>query len=339
MLGSLKDRLKQNQAEATTPRSTVSASTSTSAGGGFRHRLPFKDACKLPLDKIDPDPDQPRKTFADDSIERTARSLLSVGQIVPIIVRHDQAADRFILIDGERRYRAAQVAGLAELSAVVDNKANAETVLEIQLVVNALREDVNPMEQARAWERLARLNGKSLRELAEMLNYDHTVIGRKISLLSLPDEIQADIEGKRISQETGIALARIEDPAEQAALAERAKAGELPRSELRERIARPRTAAAPGKPKGRGGKVKLPARVVFRGEGGVRIAAERARGVDMLTAVAALERALDEARERLGAAAQRETLQETRDHLGAAAERAIQEAHERLGIEGEPSAA
>ncbi len=280
-------QLKRNQMESMKARSAGPTTPSTASAAGFGDRKPFKDACMLPASRIVPDPDQPRKTFAAESIARTAQSLTAVGQLVPIIVRYDRANDRYIIVDGERRHRAATLAGLADLSCVVESEANRETILEIQLVVNALREDVNPMEQARAWQRLAESRKMSLRDLAKMLNYDHTVIGRKISLLDLPEDIQTAIENKAISQETGIGLAQIADPVKQAELAAQAKENDLPRGELREVV----KASKAGKPTATGnagtGKVKPPIARTFKFPGGLRIEATRAKGLDPLTLVEA----------------------------------------------------
>ena len=291
MLG-IRDRLKQNQTESTLPRSAPPATANTPKGiAGFKDRKKFEGACILPIAKIVPDPDQPRKTFSDDSITRTAASLTSIGQLVPILVRYDEPADSFIIIDGERRFRAATLAGLVELSCVVDNEANRETVLEIQLVVNALREDVNPMEQARAWARLAEIRRVSIRELARSLNYDHSMVGRKISLLSLPEEIQAAIEANQIPQETGIALAQVADPVKQAELSERAIKGDLPRSELRQQTAKSsRTRSAKARTKGK--SKPITSRTFKENSGGYRITIERAKGINPATMLEALQLAV-----------------------------------------------
>ena len=143
---------------------------------------------------------------------------------------------------------------------MVDDGKNPDVILEIQLVVNALREDVNAMEQARAWERLAKLRGKSLRELAEMLNYDHTVVGRKISLTRLPEEIQADVESGAISQEEGIALAKVDDPAEQADLHRQVKAKSISRDDLRARTRKPAGQGGSAQARSKAGSATLTSR-------------------------------------------------------------------------------
>ena len=299
MMSAIKDRIKRNSAESTQSRTTIPTGPAASSASiaEFKNRKQFKNACILPTAKIDPDLDQPRKTFPAESIARLSQSLTAVGQLVPLIVRYNEPTDRYIILDGERRYQAATLAGLFELACVVESEANRDTILEIQLVVNALREDVNPMEQARAWGRLADSKKMSLRDLAKMLNYDHSVIGRKISLLDLPEEIQAAIEAKEISQEMGIGLALVDDPTEQAELAERIKAGDMTRQEMRQR-------AAQRKATGKGGATKPKAKAkpkprttwTYKGEAGLRITAERAKGIDLTALLVGMESAVEQIR-------------------------------------------
>lgn len=297
MLGLGSNKLKENQAATMQPRTTTPATSSapSSAVADHKNRKQFKGACILPIAKIGPDPDQPRKSFPEDSIERLSRSLTGVGQLIPIIVRYVASEDRYLIVDGERRYRAALLTPLTDLTCVVDSEATRDTILEIQLVVNALREDVNPMEQARAWQRLAESRKMTHRALAEMLNYDHTVIGRKISLLGLPDDIQAAIEAGEITQEQGIGINQVDDPIRQAELAARAKAGDLTRAELRKETKK-RTAGKGGKTKG---KAKVATKRTFKADAGLRITAERAKGIEPAALAEAFERLAAEIRAEL----------------------------------------
>ena len=126
-----------------------------------------------------------------------------------------------------------------------------EDVLEIQLVTNALREDVPAVEQARSWRRLMDAKGLSHRELAEQLGYDHATVTRALGLLNLPESIQAQVDAGEIRPQTGYELSRIDDAEEQAHLAEEAKAGRLKRDDLRRRVKESKPARAGGA-KGRG---------------------------------------------------------------------------------------
>src|SRR5262249_1294619 len=156
-------------------------------------------------------------------------------------------SEKYMILVGERRWRAAGMAGLPSLSAVVvEGDLPAADRLAIQLVENCLREDLRPIEQAKAYRALMEANGWSARQVARELSIDHAGVARALALLSLPDDVQEAVEAGRIAPRTAYELSKIDDAAEQAEAAREAAAGRLKRDDLAERTRRPR--------EGRGGR-------------------------------------------------------------------------------------
>lgn len=286
------DALKAGRLGSIARRPATASAFGAPAAVSRQHdgRARLANAARIQIDRIIADPDQPRKSFGGDADDRLAQSMDQRGQFVPVLVRWDAEADRYIIIDGERRYRAAIKAKLADLACVVEDEADPDTILEVQLITNALREDVKPVEQAKAWERLRASQNLSLRELGEKLGYDFSSVSKSLDLLRLSPEIQARVDAGEIPASTAGLIARVDDHAEQEALAVRAVDGEMNRAEVAAMVKRT-TAARPkpgGKAKGRGAKLKPVTSRVFRFDGGLKITAERARGLDLLALVEAM---------------------------------------------------
>ena len=209
-----------------------------------------KGAFQIPPDRLAPDPNQPRKEFAPESLEHLAQSLKERGQLQPIRVRWDATLERWVIIAGERRWRAAVAAGLPTVTAVeASGPLTDEEILEEQLIENCLREDLKPIEQANAYQTLLTSRGLSQRQLAERLRISQATIARSLALLSLPDEIQASVECGELAPNAAYQLSKITDPAEQQQLARASIDGRLKRDDLDERTRTPRPAA--------GGKSRL----------------------------------------------------------------------------------
>lgn len=240
-----------------------------------------KAAAEIPTAKIGPDPDQPRETFDEDGIERLAESLKARGQLQPIRVRWDDARGQYVIVCGERRWRAAQRAGLPMMSCVViDGPMDPAELLSVQLVENALREDLKPIEQARAFRALMDRNGWSARQVARELAYPQSSLVKILELLELPASVQERVERGELPVTTAYELRRIEDPSEQAEVADRIADGKLTRGEA-EAIVRERSRGSARAVKGRGGKAK-PKRTSasIRTANGYRLTAECRKGVD-----------------------------------------------------------
>jgi ParB family chromosome partitioning protein len=146
---------------------------------------------QLELEKIVPSPHQPRKDFPADKLDELTASISTKGLIQPVVVR-PLGDGRFELIAGERRWRAAGRAGLAKIPAVVRSVESAEA-MEMSLIENIQREDLNPIETARAYQHIADTLDFTHEEIAARVGKDRTSVTNVIRLLTLPEEIQGDV--------------------------------------------------------------------------------------------------------------------------------------------------
>ena len=287
--GSMNDRFTVNHEKFTVnhPDGAPPARSSIERQGEGRRRL--ETACAIRLERIIPDPSQPRTEFDRESLSRLAESLKTRGQLQPIRVRWDESADRYVVVVGERRYRAATLAGFDTIACVVTaSDAAPEDLLEDQLVENALREDLKPIEQAKAYQSLLTAKGLTQGRLAERLQIGQASIARAVALLDLPEPIRDAVERGAIAPNTGYELTKVKDPVEQEVLAREASEGRLGRDEIQRR-----TKSHPGKTsKGRGGKPAKTTQRVFRTAPGPKIIAEFKRGLDVELIRAALLDAL-----------------------------------------------
>src|SRR5438093_4787270 len=168
---------------------------------------------EIPIDQIEPNPRQPRKMFDVVALDELALSIKASGVIQPIVVRRGLAG-RWQLIAGERRWRAARQAGLERIPAIIREATDAES-LELALVENLLREDLNPMEEAEAYRNLLAQFSWTQEQLAQRIGRDRTSIANALRLLRLPDEIQADLRGGRLTMGHARALLALTTTAEQ----------------------------------------------------------------------------------------------------------------------------
>lgn len=175
----------------------------------------------IPLSQIDPNPLQPRTVFDPAKMQELAQSISVNGLIQPLILR--RKADRYELIAGERRLRAAHLAGLTEVPAVIQDYAD-DRILEIALIENIQREDLNPIETAQALDRLAREMNLSHEEIGRRTGKDRTTITNLLRLLKLPSEIQLLIAERRLSMGHARAILGLPDEASQLALANKTAA-------------------------------------------------------------------------------------------------------------------
>jgi ParB family chromosome partitioning protein len=164
---------------------------------------------RLAISQIDPNPLQPRTIFQEEHLRELADSIRANGIIQPIIVRHK--GERYELIAGERRWRAARMAGLESVPVVVQDLAD-EKLLEISLIENIQREDLNPIEVASAYDRLAREHKLSHEEIGRRTGKDRATITNMIRLLKLPPEIQLLLAEHRLSMGHARALLGLGDP-------------------------------------------------------------------------------------------------------------------------------
>jgi len=180
------------------------------------------DVRKVPVDQVDPNPHQPRTVFRPEAIEELAQSIRSDGLIQPILVR--PAGDRYHVVAGERRLRASKLAGLTEIPAIV-REIEDELLLEIALVENIQREDLNPIEVALALQTMAQTLQLSHEELAQRTGKDRTTVTNLMRLLRLPRDIQALVADKKLSMGHARALLSLEDEDQMRDIAVRAAEG------------------------------------------------------------------------------------------------------------------
>jgi len=167
---------------------------------------------ELPVDSIVPNPRQPRKSFSDASLRELSESLKRSGVLQPVVVRRH--GSQFQIVVGERRWRAAAMAGLDHIPAVVREVTDAES-LELALVENLLREDLNPMEEAEAYQRLLTEFDWTQEELAQRVGKDRSSVANCLRLLKLPEAIQDDLRAGRLTMGHARALLSLASPAEQ----------------------------------------------------------------------------------------------------------------------------
>jgi ParB family chromosome partitioning protein len=173
----------------------------------------------IPIDHIAPNPLQPRTVFPAERLDELAQSIRSNGIIQPLLVRRH--GDRYQLVAGERRWRAAKLAGLSEVPAVVQQVPD-DRLLEITLVENLQREDLNPIEIAGAFERLTRELKLSHEEIARRTGKDRSTITNMLRLLKLPGDVQQLLAERRLSMGHARAILGIPGEALQQQVAEKA---------------------------------------------------------------------------------------------------------------------
>lgn len=193
-----------------------------SIGRGLSQLLSEREEVQLmqvPLDQIRANPRQPRSIFDDESLAELTESVRRVGVLQPIVLRKI-AEDRFEIVAGERRFRAAQRAELAAIPAVV-RSASSQVSFEMALVENIQREDISPIDKAHAYRRLMDEFGLSQEEVAIRVGKTRSAVANTIRLLKLPQRIQDALILGTLTEAHGRALLSFGEPAVQLALFER----------------------------------------------------------------------------------------------------------------------
>ena len=162
----------------------------------------------IDLDLIEPNSEQPRTRFTEENLEELTQSIRANGIVQPIVVRRQNS--KYQIVAGERRWRAAQRAGLQKISAIVKEVSD-DKLLELALIENIQRQELNPIEEARAYKNLINKVGLTQEMVAERVGKNRTLITTSLRLLKLPDDIQKLIEEEKISAGHGRALLMIDD--------------------------------------------------------------------------------------------------------------------------------
>lgn len=188
----------------------------TSEGGGVT---------MLPIAKVEANAAQPRKQFDAEALDSLADSIATHGILQPITVRH-LPSGYYQIISGERRWRAARQAGLHEVPVLIV-EADDRKVMELSLIENLQREDLNPMEEAAGYQKLMADFGLTQEECAERVGKSRPAVANALRLLNLPEPIQAMVEDGRLSAGHARALVSVTDPAVQQKIAEKVAGDEL----------------------------------------------------------------------------------------------------------------
>ncbi|SOC06545.1 ParB/RepB/Spo0J family partition protein [Rhodobacter maris] len=166
----------------------------------------------VPIERIVPNPDQPRRTFSEASLEELRASIAEKGVIQPLIVRAHPGRDgHYEIVAGERRWRAAQLAQLHELPVIIRDFTDTE-VLEVAIIENIQRADLNPLEEAMGYRQLMERFGHTQEKVAEALSKSRSHIANLLRLLSLPEEIQGYLREGKLTAGHARALITAEDP-------------------------------------------------------------------------------------------------------------------------------
>lgn len=183
------------------------------------------DIKTLPIAKIEPNPDQPRKEFSEDSLRELADSIKEKGVLQPILVESREDGS-FLILAGERRWRAAKAAGLREIPVIVRSFSEQEK-LEIALIENIQREDLTPIEEAQAYRKLMETSSMSQEELSVRLGKNRSTVANSLRLLKLPQDMQQSLNKREISPGHARAILAVINPADQRILFNRIVAGGL----------------------------------------------------------------------------------------------------------------
>lgn len=168
---------------------------------------------EIPLSQIEPNPNQPRREFEENAMQDLANSIREIGIIQPVTLRQI-APDRYQIIAGERRWRASHLAGLATIPAYIRTVED-ENVMELALVENIQREDLNAIEIALAYEHLSETTGMTQEKIAERVGKSRAAVTNYMRLLKLPAQVQMALKNKEIDMGHARALLSIDSPSVQ----------------------------------------------------------------------------------------------------------------------------
>ena len=195
-------------------------------------RRPLNGFGSIAINQVIPDPQQPRAEFSTEAIDQLAASIREKGQLAPIRVRWLEDAGKWIIIAGERRWRAAKQAGLASIECHFhEGELSRSEVLEQQMIENLLREDLKPIEEARAFAALMELNSWNGKQVADALRIPASTVSRGLALLKLPEDVQRQVDSGDVPARSAYELSKLPDQQQQRQLASQAAQGRLTHDE------------------------------------------------------------------------------------------------------------
>jgi ParB family transcriptional regulator, chromosome partitioning protein len=194
------------------------------------------------IDRIEPNPEQPRLAFDQATLDELAASIREHGVLQPILVRPLDGT-RFQLIAGERRWRASRLAGLDTIPALIE-EIDDDTALEIAIIENLQREDLSPLDEAAMYDRMVREHGYSIRKLADKLGKDKGYLENRLRLADAPPEVRELVSLRKDTLSHAYELMKVDDPRKRRRLAAQVARGELTLVKLRDKIEGRRTRPA-----------------------------------------------------------------------------------------------
>lgn len=249
-------------------------------------RSPVRGYGEVLIEQVIVDPGQPRVMLDNSEIERLAHSIREKGQLQPIRVRWNEQFEKWVIIAGERRFRATQVAGLNSIQCYFhEGEITESEVLEQQLIENLLREDLRPMEEARALATLMELNNWNGKQVAESLKLSPSRVSRSLALLDLPVAMQQQIDKGGLGKTAAYELSKLRDEPTLTKFAADAKLQEVTSRQAASLVNQRR-----GKPKRSNGK----ATQSFSSETGVRVTVHYGTDQNYHDILIALRQAQDE---------------------------------------------
>jgi ParB family chromosome partitioning protein len=196
-----------------------------------------KHLVEIAITQIIRDECQPREHFSETELDELTASITARGLLQPIRVRWHMELNKYVIVAGERRWRACRMAGLKAVPCIIHEGAMTESaILQDQIVENMLRQDLRPIEQAKAYRKLMELEGWSARHLARELHIPDASVARAMALLDLPEEVQQQVEAGQIAPSVAYQVSQLDRPADQAELAERVIAEKLTREQVSEAV-------------------------------------------------------------------------------------------------------
>jgi ParB family chromosome partitioning protein len=188
----------------------------------------------VPVDHIEPNPEQPRMVFEPAALDELAASIREHGVLQPILVR-PLGPNTYQIVAGERRWRASRLAGLETIPALIED-IDDDTALEIAIIENLQREDLTPLDEAAMYDRMVHEHGYSIRKLADKLGKDKGYLENRLRLADAPPEIRELVSLRKDSLSHAYELMKVEDPKKRRRLAEQVARGELTLIKLRDKI-------------------------------------------------------------------------------------------------------
>jgi ParB/RepB/Spo0J family partition protein len=188
----------------------------------------------VPIDHIEPNPQQPRLAFNQETLDELAASIREHGVLQPILVR-PVGPNTYQLIAGERRWRASRLAGLDSIPALIE-EIDDDTALEISIIENLQREDISPLDEAAMYDRMVSEHGYSIRKLADKLGKDKGYVENRLRLADAPDEVRALVSVRKDTLSHAYELMKVQDPKRRRRLADQVARGELTLIKLRDKI-------------------------------------------------------------------------------------------------------